>query len=74
MSQSGSGAQRDELSRALKALHDAGIEFRGPFDTSKGELIVVEDKVLMLFEVLDLLAKGQLTRDGIRNFQFSRPE
>jgi hypothetical protein len=74
MSQSGSGAQRDELSRALKVLQDAGIEFRGPFETSKGELIVVEDKVLMLFEVLDLFAKGQLTRDGIRNFQFSRPE
>jgi len=74
MSQSGSGTQRDELSRALKALHESGIEFRGPFETSKGELIVVEDKVLMLFEVLDLFAKGQLTRDGIRSFQFSRPE
>jgi len=69
-----SGAQRDELSRALKALHESGIEFRGPFETSKGELVVVEDKALMLFEVLELFSKGQLTRDGIRNHRFSQPE
>jgi hypothetical protein len=74
MSQSGSGAQRDELSRAFKALHESGIEFRGPFVTSKGELILIEDKALMLFEVLELFSKGQLNRDSIRNLRFSQPE
>lgn len=68
-----SGARRDELARALKALQESGIEFRGPFETSKGELLVIEDKALMLFEVLELFSKGQLNRDGIRNLRFSQP-
>jgi hypothetical protein len=73
MPQAGSGAQRDELARALKSLQESGIEFRGPFYTSKGEIFVIEDKALMLFEILELFSKGQLTRDGIRNLRFSQP-
>jgi hypothetical protein len=67
------GDRRDELSRALKALRESGLEFRGPFETSQGELVVIEDKALMLYEVLELSSKGQLTRDGIRNLRFSQP-
>jgi hypothetical protein len=56
----------DELAHALNSLKELGIEFRGPFSTSKGEIVVIEDKILMLFEVLDLFSEGQLNRDGIR--------
>jgi hypothetical protein len=67
-----SGAPRDELSRALKALQESGIEFRGPFYTSKGEIFLIEDKALMSFEVLDLFSKGHLNLDGIRNHRFAQ--
>jgi hypothetical protein len=56
----------DELARALDFLEELGIKFRGPYSTSKGEILVIEDKILMLFEVLELFSKGQLNRDGIR--------
>jgi hypothetical protein len=56
----------DELARALDFLKELGIKFRGPYSTSKGEILVIEDKILMLFEVLELFSKCQLNRDGIR--------
>ena len=56
----------DELGRALKSLEKLGIASRGPFSTSKGEIVVIEDKILLLSEVLDLFSQGRLNRDGIR--------
>jgi hypothetical protein len=58
----------DEIRRALRSLKDSGIDFRGPFLTSKGELVQVEDKLLKVAELLELFSRGQLTHEGIRNF------
>lgn len=56
----------DEVAYALDLLEESGIKFCGPFSSSKGEILVIEDKILMLFEVLELFSKGELNRDGIR--------
>ena len=58
----------DELTRALRSLKDSGVDFRGPFLTSKGELIQVEDQLLKVAELLELLSRGQLNHEGICNF------
>jgi hypothetical protein len=60
--------RRDELRRALRSLKDSGLDFRGPFVTSKGELVQVEDQLLKVAELLELFSRGQLTHEGIRNF------
>lgn len=62
----------DELTRALTSLKELGGEFRGPFVTSKGEIVVVEGTILMLSEVLELFSEGQLNRAGIRNLLSSQ--
>ncbi len=59
-------SHNDEVAHALDFLEESGIEFCGPFSSSRGEILVVEDKILMLLEVLELFSKGQLNRDGIR--------
>ncbi|HUJ33141.1 MAG TPA: hypothetical protein VLY23_17810 [Candidatus Acidoferrum sp.] len=53
---------------ALLALDEAHIDFRGPFDTSKGTLFRIGDHILTAPEVLDLFSKGRLTPEGIRDF------
>ncbi|HXP68617.1 MAG TPA: hypothetical protein VOA88_04985 [Candidatus Dormibacteraeota bacterium] len=58
----------DELREALKSLKASEIDFRGPFLTSKGELVQVEDQLLKVAELLELYSRRQLTREGIRNF------
>lgn len=66
-------ARHDELARAMDALGGAGIEFLGPFASLKsGELFVIADRIVTLSEVLELLSKGQLNRDGVRNLLSSR--
>jgi hypothetical protein len=57
----------DELREALKSLKASGIDFRGPFLTSKGELVQVEDQLLKVAELLELFSRRQLNRKGIRN-------
>lgn len=69
MSEDNGARDRDELARALKSLQESGIEFRGPIPTSKGEVMLVGDKILTVAEFLDLFARGQLNGDGIRGFQ-----
>lgn len=49
-------------------MKDSEIEFRGPFLTSKGELVQVEDQLLKVAELVELFSRRQLTREGIRNF------
>lgn len=58
--------EREELARAIKSLRESEIKFCGPFASSKGELIVIEDTILTVYEVLELFSKGQLNRDSIR--------
>lgn len=65
----GTGARRrDEAERAVRALQESGIEFRGPFTSSKGDLIVIGHKILMVHEVLELDSKGKLNPAGIQDF------
>ena len=61
-------ARRDDLKQSLISLKDSGISFRGPFLTSKGELVLVEDQILKVAELVELFSSGQLTRERIRNF------
>lgn len=60
------------LTAALKSLQERGISFRGPFATSLGELIVVEDQILKESELIHLFEKGDLTLDGIRRLLASQ--
>lgn len=62
----GSDADLDQVRAALHALTQAGIAFRGPFASSRGNIIVVEKTILWQSELLDLYARGQLTREGIQ--------
>ena len=59
-------SHNDEVAHTLDFLEESGIKFRGPYSSSRGEILVIEDKILMLFEVLELFSKGQLNRDSIR--------
>lgn len=67
MSQMDGNSRYDDLAHAVEALDKAGIEFFGPFASSKGEIFVMEGMVLTLPEVLELSSKCQLNRDGILN-------
>jgi hypothetical protein len=60
------------LTAALRSLQERGISFRGPFATSLGELIVVEDQILKESELIHLFEKGDLTLDGIRRLLASQ--
>jgi len=60
------GPPSDPVADAVAALHKAGLQFKGPFATSKGTLIQVEDQILTVQEVLDLRAKNNLTSNGVR--------
>jgi hypothetical protein len=63
----------DELALAMDALDGAGIEFFGPFSSLKnGEHFVIADRIVTLTEVLELISKGQLNRDGVRNLLSSQ--
>jgi hypothetical protein len=55
----------EQLAAALRSLQERGISFRGPFATSMGKLIVVEDQILKESELIHLFQKGDLTLDGI---------
>lgn len=72
MSNGYGAAPREEVEQAVKALQESGIEFRGPFRSSKGDLIVIGDKILMLSEVLELFSKGRLNRQGILDFLLNK--
>jgi hypothetical protein len=54
-----------ELLAALQSLAESGLSFRGPFATSFGELVMVEQNILRRSELIDLHRKGELTRAGI---------
>jgi hypothetical protein len=60
-------AERDQLARVTESLRESGINFRGPYTSSRGQLIVIEDTILTVSEVLELFSMGLLNRDGIRN-------
>jgi hypothetical protein len=60
-------AEADQLARAIESLRESGIKFRGPYASSRGQLIAIEDTILTVYEVLELFSRGQLNRDGIRN-------
>jgi hypothetical protein len=68
MPKSDSRLERAQLLAALKALKEAKMEFRGPFASSKGTVVVVENTILRKSELIDLYTGGQLTREGIRKF------
>lgn len=68
MSEGNGARERDELARALESLQESGIEFRGPIPTSKGEVMLIGDKILTVPEFLDLFSNGQLNGDGILGF------
>jgi hypothetical protein len=63
---------RNKLAAALQALETAGIPFRGPFASSRGDLIQVEDTILRTSELVELFAKGQLSAQGIRAFVWAQ--
>jgi hypothetical protein len=68
MGQNDSDTSPDELALALNSLRESGIHFRGPFATSRGTLVQIEDQILAVSELFDLFSKGQLTREGIQKF------
>jgi hypothetical protein len=61
-------ADREKLREALESLKKAGVAFRGPFSSSKGELVVVESAILRATEVVELFTAGKLTREGIQEY------
>ena len=62
------GSRLDRLIAALRSLEERGISFHGPYATSRGELIQVEDQILKATELIELFERGELTREGIRSF------
>jgi hypothetical protein len=58
----------ERLIAALRSLEERGISFHGPYATSRGELIQVEDQLLKATELIDLFERGELTHEGIRSF------
>lgn len=68
MRKSDARVERAQLQAALNALKKAGLEYRGPFTSSKGNLIAVENTLLRQSELIDLYSRGLLTHEGIRKF------
>jgi hypothetical protein len=59
--------EQGQVRAALLALADRGLEFSGPFETSKGIFILVENHILKQSELLDMFAHGELSRESIQN-------
>lgn len=55
-----------ELVVVVRSLKDQGIQYQGPFQTSKGRMVFrMKDQIVLGSELATLLAAGELNPGGI---------